>query len=171
VAKQRPAVQPPAPKDEIEERIGILRRMIVTCEWNESNAHAVQKKLMERWGVSDRTIREYARVARREIGAVTRVDPADLDTYKRIALARVEYTYEAAMAARQYKAAVEAQDLWCQITGVKLYERLREEREANRERRDAEKHARDMGAVGVREVVLVVEESPAPKEPGGSDGA
>lgn len=40
-----------------------------------------------------------------------------------------------------------------------------------RERRDAEKHAREMGAVAVREVTLVVEESTAaPKDDGGNSG-
>lgn len=166
MANTKGAVKPKSTKQEVERRIAYLRKLIVTCEFNAATADEVRERLAKEWDVSERMISDYAQSARRDIDAVLFVDPRDLRALQQMAMMRAEYTSRAAILAGDYRAAVEAQKLWCQIGGVDELAQRSDEREDAKARRDVEKHTREMGTSNVKEVRLIIEEAPSAKGDG-----
>lgn len=137
MANKKGAVKPGSSREEVEQRIAHMRRLIVTCEWNERTRHKLSEKLSRQWNVSARMIRDYAHRARRDVDAATHVDTKELDALRQIAVLRTEFILSVALKSKAMMAAVAAHELWCKITGV-------DELARRRDQRDAEKHGREM---------------------------
>lgn len=144
MANTKGAVKPKSSKQEVEQRIAHLRKLIVTCEFNADTADEIRERLAAEWDVSERMVSHYAQFARTQIDAVHFIDPRDLKAHQQMAMMRAEYTSRQALLAGDFRAAVEAQKLWCQIAGVDELARRADARDEARAGRDVEKHARDM---------------------------
>lgn len=165
MGNRKGAVKPGSSHEEVDARIARLRVLLVTCELNAQTRHEVYSSLSKEWDVSERMVRDYAGRARREIDAVEYIDPRDLKACQQTALERAEWTIREAISQGDFRAAVAAQELWCKIAGVDEMARRGDALARSKEKRDAERHRRDMGTSDVKTVRFIVEEAAVPDSP------